>query len=49
MDLLDPIGVPDIWFPFAIGVSRTQCLYAIAIPLLAFLVMRTLTSKPTHQ
>ena len=22
--LLDPVGVPGIWFPFNIGVSRTQ-------------------------
>lgn len=41
-ELLDPIGVPGIWFPFGIGVSRTQYIYAIAIPLLAFLVVRTL-------
>ena len=41
-ELLDPIGVPGIWFPFGIGVSRTQYLLAIFIPLLAFLVVRTL-------
>jgi len=40
-ELLDPIGVPGIWFPFGIGVSRTQYVYAVAIPLLAFLVVRT--------
>lgn len=44
-ELLDPIGVPGIWFPFGIGVSRTQYIYAIAIPLLAILVVRTLTFK----
>jgi hypothetical protein len=44
-ELLDPIGVPGIWFPFGIGVSRTQYVYAIVIPLLAFLSVRTLTSK----
>jgi len=44
-ELLDPIGVPGIWFPFGIGVSRTQYIYAIAIPLLAFLIVRTLPSK----
>jgi len=44
-ELLDTIGVPGIWFPFRIGVSRTQYLYAIAIPLLAFLIVRTLLSK----
>jgi hypothetical protein len=41
-ELLDPIGVPGIWFPFGIGVSRTQYIYAIFIPLLAFLIVRTL-------
>jgi hypothetical protein len=41
-ELLDPVGVPGIWFPFGIGVSRTQYVYAIAIPLLAFLIVRTL-------
>jgi len=41
-ELLDPIGVPGIWFPFGIGVSRTQYVYAIAIPLLALLIARTL-------
>ena len=40
-ELLDPIGVPGIWFPFNIGVSRTQYVYAIAVPLLAFLIVRT--------
>ena len=40
-ELLDPIGVPGIWFPFGIGVSRTQYLYAILIPLLASLIVRT--------
>jgi hypothetical protein len=41
-ELLDTIGVPGIWFPFGIGVSRTQYVYAITIPLLAFLIVRTL-------
>lgn len=41
-ELLDPLGVPGIWFPFGIGVSRTQYIYAISIPLLAVLVVRTL-------
>jgi hypothetical protein len=40
-ELLDPIGVPGIWFPFGIGVSRTQYVYAIAIPLVACLIART--------
>jgi hypothetical protein len=44
-ELLDTIGVPGIWFPFGIGVSRTQYIYAIAIPLLAFLIVRTLAFK----
>jgi len=48
-ELLDPIGVPGIWFPFGIGVSRTQYIYAIAIPLLAFLMARTSLSKGAHQ
>jgi hypothetical protein len=39
-ELLDPIGVPGIWFPFNIGVSRTQYIYAISIPLLAVLIVR---------
>jgi len=43
-ELLDPIGVPGIWFPFGIGVSRTQYIYAIFIPLLAFLIVRKLGS-----
>jgi hypothetical protein len=40
-ELLDPIGVPGIWFPFGIGVSRSQYLYAIVIPLLALLIAWT--------
>lgn len=44
-ELLDPLGVPGIWFPFGIGVSRTQYIYAIAIPLLAFLIVRTLVER----
>jgi hypothetical protein len=44
-ELLDTIGVPGIWFPFGIGVSRTQYVYAIVIPLLAFLIVRTLPSR----
>lgn len=44
-ELLDPLGVPGIWFPFHIGVARTQYIYAISIPLLAFLIVRTLLSR----
>lgn len=39
---LGAIGVPTIWFPFGIGVTLTQYVYAIAIPLLAWLIVRTL-------
>jgi hypothetical protein len=41
-ELLDPLGVPGIWFPFGIGVSRTQYIYSLVIPLLALLMVRTL-------
>jgi hypothetical protein len=46
-ELLDTIGVPGIWFPFGIGVSRTQYVYAIAIPLLAFVIVRSLRRRST--
>jgi hypothetical protein len=39
-ELLDPLHVPGIWFPFGIGVSRTQYIYALALPLLAVLTVR---------
>jgi len=45
-ELLDPIGVPGIWFPFGIGVSRIQYIYAIAIPLVATMIVRTFRSNP---
>jgi len=48
-ELLDPIGVPGIWFPFGIGVSRSQYIYAIVIPLVAFLIVRTLPAKETRR
>lgn len=48
-ELLDPIGVPGIWFPFGIGVSRTQCIYALAIPLLGVLVVRTLLPRDAQR
>ncbi len=41
-ELLDPIGVPGIWFPFGIGVSLSQFIYAVLIPLVAILIVRTL-------
>ncbi len=44
-ELLDPVGVPGIWFPFGIGVSRTQYIYAILIPLLAVEIVRTLGER----
>src|SRR6188768_3802066 len=44
-ELLDTTGVPGIWFPFGIGVSRTQYIYAIVVPLLAFFIVRTLPAK----
>jgi hypothetical protein len=44
--LFDAIGIPGIWFPFGIGVSRTQYVYAIVIPLLAFLIVRSLREEP---
>lgn len=43
-ELLDPLGVPGIWFPFGIGVSRSQYLYVAVIPLVALLIVRTLSS-----
>ena len=42
---LRSIGIPDIWFPFGIGVTLAQYAYAAAIPLLALLTVRTLHSK----
>ena len=33
---LSALGVPGIWFPFRIGVSRSQYAYALALPLIAF-------------
>jgi hypothetical protein len=37
---LSGLGVPGIWFPFGVGVSRTQFAYALAIPLLVVLLGR---------
>jgi len=42
---LGSMGVPTIWFPFGIGVTLTQYVYAIAIPLLAWLIVQTLYPK----
>ena len=44
-DELSAANVPSIWFPFGIGVSRTQYAYATAIPLLGLLLTRTIPSK----
>ncbi len=46
-ELLDSLGAPGIWFPLGIGVSRTQYIYALALPLLAILSVRTLNSGET--
>lgn len=35
---LSALGVPGIWFPFGIGVSRSQYAYALALPVLACLL-----------
>jgi hypothetical protein len=38
---LSTIGIPGIWFPHGVGVSRTQYAYAVFITLLfALLLMR---------
>jgi len=38
---LRSIGVTDIWFPFGIGVTLAQYTYAMATPILAWLLVRT--------
>ncbi|HEY4307473.1 MAG TPA: hypothetical protein VGM82_23570 [Gemmatimonadaceae bacterium] len=43
-ELLDPFHIPGIWFPFGIGVSRSQYIYIAMIPLLAILAVRTVSS-----
>jgi hypothetical protein len=35
---LSALGVPSIWFPFNIGVTRSQYAYALALPLLAYVL-----------
>jgi hypothetical protein len=35
---LRKLGIPDIWFPFNIGVTLTQYAYGLALPLLAALL-----------
>jgi hypothetical protein len=43
---LSTIGIPGIWFPFGVGVSRTQYALACAIPMLAALLH--LRASPTR-
>jgi hypothetical protein len=38
------LGVPGIWFPFGVGVSRTQYAYAAMVVGLAVLLVRTIRS-----
>lgn len=47
-ELLDPLGVPGIWFPFGIGVSRTQYIYAIVIPLVGVSMARRFMHAPVQ-
>jgi hypothetical protein len=35
---LSAMGAPSIWFPFNIGVSRSQYAYALALPVLAYVL-----------
>jgi hypothetical protein len=39
-DELWAMGVQNVWFPFGVGVSRTQYAYAALIVVLAALLMR---------
>jgi len=38
------LGTPGIWFPFGIGLSLSECAYAVFEPLLAVLLLRRLWS-----
>lgn len=42
---LRAIGITDIWFPFGIGVTLAQYAYAVAIPLLGVLIVKSLDSN----
>lgn len=42
---INAIGVPGIWFPYGVGVSRSQYALAVAIPLLAVLFHFRATRK----
>jgi hypothetical protein len=44
---INTIGVPGIWFPFGVGVSRSQYALSVAIPLLAVLFHFRATRKAT--
>lgn len=44
---LSQLGVPTIWFPFNIGVSLSQYVYAISVLLLAFTLPRKAPSGST--
>jgi hypothetical protein len=44
-DELSLVGTPGIWFPFGIGVSRTQFAYAALILALAFYARRMRTGR----
>jgi len=37
---LSALGIPGIWFPFNIGVSRSQFALGLVLPLLAFAILR---------
>jgi hypothetical protein len=43
---LSLLGVPGIWFPYGVGVSRTQYALAVAIPLLAALLHMRAAAPP---
>jgi len=46
---LSALGVPGIWFPFNIGVSRSQYAYALALPLLAFALTAARDASPIRR
>jgi len=46
---LSAFGVPGIWFPFNIGVSRSQFAYVLALPLLGFVVAFALRDDSGRQ
>jgi len=49
---LSTLGIPGIWFPFNIGVSRTQYVYVLALPLFAWALAASrhrATSRPAPE